>query len=216
MERDAIPRSLVFLGVTLMLSAAGPRAVPILLPFDASGRPLPHRPGADVTASFEETYRATFRGVYRYILVMTGERDDVEDIVADVFTRAFAAWRSGRGPAGRPLPWLLLIARRLLTDRWRRRRLLQWIPLREGGRRSSLEADATTSDRSQEQREFWLWLDALSAALPARQREVLLLRYERDLSDEDIGEILGLSSSGVRSLAARAVASLRRHPELWS
>jgi RNA polymerase sigma factor (sigma-70 family) len=64
--------------------------------------------------------------------------------------------------------------------------------------------------------EFWIWLDALSRALPTRQRDVILLRYQRDLSDEDIGEVLGLSASGVRTLASRALAGLRRHPELWS
>ena len=73
---------------------------------------------------------------------------------------------------------------------------------------------ATT--RGSPRSEFWLWLDALAAVLPERQREVLFLRYQRDLDDEEIGEILGLSASGVRSLASRALAALRRHPELWS
>ena len=71
-------------------------------------------------------------------------------------------------------------------------------------------------DGTAEEREFWMWLDALARSLPARQREVLLLRYQRDLTDAEIGEVLGLSESGVRSLAARAIAALRRHPELWS
>ena len=64
--------------------------------------------------------------------------------------------------------------------------------------------------------EFWLWLDALSRALPARQRDVIFLRYQQDLSDEDIGEVLGLSASGVRTLASRAFSGLRHHPDLWS
>ena len=51
--------------------------------------------------------------------------------------------------------------------------------------------------------------------LPRRQREVLILRYQRDLDDESIGEILGLSASGVRSLVARACETLRRNPEIW-
>jgi RNA polymerase sigma factor (sigma-70 family) len=72
------------------------------------------------------------------------------------------------------------------------------------------------ADRAAGEAEFWLWLDALSQALPARQRDVILLRYQRDLTDEDIGEILGLSASGVRTLASRALNGLRRHPELWS
>jgi DNA-directed RNA polymerase specialized sigma24 family protein len=43
---------------------------------------------------------------------------------------------------------------------------------------------------------------------------VLVLRYQRDLTDADIASVLGMSESGVRSLVARAVEALRAHPEL--
>jgi DNA-directed RNA polymerase specialized sigma24 family protein len=43
---------------------------------------------------------------------------------------------------------------------------------------------------------------------------VLLLRYRRDLTDDEIGGVMGLSASGVRSLAARALDTLHNHPEL--
>ena len=41
-----------------------------------------------------------------------------------------------------------------------------------------------------------------------------MLRYQRDLSDADIGLVMNLSESGVRSLVTRALESLRAHPEL--
>jgi RNA polymerase sigma factor (sigma-70 family) len=63
--------------------------------------------------------------------------------------------------------------------------------------------------------EFWLWFERFAQELPARQREVLILRYQRDLDDPQIGEILGISTSSVRSLVARACATLRRNPEIW-
>ena len=181
----------------------------------ASGLRAAH---ADI-ATFAEVYETYYRDVYRYVLLMDRRPEDAEDIVQDVFDRAFAAWRDGRGPAGRPLPWLLVIARRLLVDRWRRRRLIAWLPLRGRHQLDDVETDTPEpggADRLAEEREFWLWLEALSNSLPARQRELLFLRYQRDLSDEEIGEVLGLSPSGVRSLAARAIAALRQHPELWS
>ena len=163
------------------------------------------------TETFEQVYRDHYRDVQRYVLLMAGRPDDVDDIVGDTFQRAFAAWRSGRGPAGRALPWLLLIARRIITDRWRRARLIRWLPLGVSTASEPRDADPAT-DRS----EFWLWLAQLARVLSDRQREVVYLRYQRDLTDEEIGEILGLSASGVRSLLARAIAALRQHPELWS
>jgi len=161
--------------------------------------------------TFEQVYRDHYRDVQRYVLLMVGRPDDVDDIVGDTFQRAFTAWRSGRGPAGRSLPWLLLIARRIVTDRWRRARLIRWLPLGGSAAFEPRAADSAT-DRS----EFWLWLGQLARVLSERQREVVYLRYQRDLTDEEIGEILGLSASGVRSLLARAIAALRGHPELWS
>jgi RNA polymerase sigma factor (sigma-70 family) len=59
------------------------------------------------------------------------------------------------------------------------------------------------------------WLASISQILPARQREVLLLRYQRDISDEDIAALMDLTPSGVRSLVARALTKLRAHPEVW-
>jgi RNA polymerase sigma-70 factor (ECF subfamily) len=153
-------------------------------------------------------YRRHERDVVRYLTLMLGDPDDAQDLASDTFRRALEAWRDGRGPAGRDLPWLLTIARRLVLNRWRRRRLIRWIPIRDDGRETGQIA-ASTGDT-----EFWLWLEALSRALPDRQREVLVLRYRRDLSDEEIGEVMGLTSSGVRSLVGRAIQALRDHPEL--
>ena len=175
-------------------------------------------------SSFEAVYNAHHRDVSRHVILTTRGRDDVEEIVAETFARAFAAWRTGQGPAGRALPWLLVIARRIATDRWRRRRLIAWLPLPDSRRpgpgtwdgRQATEAEPGGPDRAAGVAEFWIWLDALSQALPARQRDVIFLRYQQDLTDDEIGEVLGLSASGVRTLASRALSGLRNHPELWS
>ena len=45
--------------------------------------------------------------------------------------------------------------------------------------------------------------------LPARQREVLVLRYYGDLSEAQIASAMGISRGAVKSHAARAMSSLR-------
>ena len=168
------------------------------------------RAGVAVDDSFEALYRQRYRDVYRYALLMLRRSEDAEDVASEAFHRAYKAWNSGHGPTGGTLPWLLLIARRLVIDKIRRRRLIAWIPL--GGLGPGHEpADEADTGRT----EFWLWFEQFAREIPDRQREVLILRYQRDLDDESIGEILGLSTSGVRSLAARACATLRRNPEIW-
>jgi RNA polymerase sigma factor (sigma-70 family) len=98
----------------------------------------------------------------------------------------------------------------LVIDRTRRRKLLSWLPL-AGLQPSHEPVDQADTGRA----EFWLWFERFARELPARQREVLILRYQRDLDDPQIGEILGISASAVRSLVARACATLRRNPEIW-
>jgi RNA polymerase sigma-70 factor, ECF subfamily len=162
-------------------------------------------------ALFEDLYQTRYRDVYRYSMLMLRGSDDAEDVVAETFQRAYSALRSGRVPSGDPLPWLLLIARRIVLNQLRRRRLISWFPL------ALLPASREPRyDGTGEGAEFWMWFEALSDVLPDRQREALILRYQRDLDDGQIGSILGLSASGVRSLVARAIASLRNHPEIWS
>ena len=152
---------------------------------------------------FERLYAASYRDVYRYVLGLTRSAVDAEDITADTFERAFQHWAD---LPDRPIPWLLLTARRIATDRWRRARRLGQLLRSRRPPGSDLAPDADP--------DFTAWFDSVALVLTARQREVLILRYQRDLTDADIGTVMGLSESGVRSLAARAIAVLRSHPEL--
>jgi len=169
---------------------------------------------ADGAASIEVVYVRHYRSVFRYVLGLTRSADEADDITAETFERAVRAWDS-RAPAnGAELPWLLLTARRLATDRWRRLRRQAAIALHHEHGASSNGHAPRTHGAGEARTEFWLWFDALAEVLSPRQREVLLLRYQRDLSDEDIGRVMGISTSGVRSLVSRALEVLRNHPEL--
>jgi RNA polymerase sigma factor (sigma-70 family) len=44
--------------------------------------------------------------------------------------------------------------------------------------------------------------------LPARQREVLTMRFYLQASDEEIAQVMGISASTVRSTSHRALAAL--------
>lgn len=151
----------------------------------------------------ERAYDAHYRDVYRYVLALTRSAADADEVTAEVFERALRTWRD---EPDRVAAWLLLTARRIATDRWRRTRRLVAVLSRVRA------LDRT--DAGEEQAEFWAWFDAVSRVLTVRQREALVLRYQRDLSDADIATVLGLSESGVRSLVARALDTLRAHPEL--
>jgi RNA polymerase sigma factor (sigma-70 family) len=172
------------------------------------GSSAAHPRADELDREFDLLYARHYRDVFVYSLVLLRDAADAEDVTGDVFERALRAWGAGRRPTGEALPWLLLVARRIVIDLARRRRLVRWLSLARLGPASAgaqIEVDRM---------EFWVWFDQLASALTARQREVLLLRYRFDLADGEIGRILGLSEPGVRSLASRALAALRHHPEL--
>jgi RNA polymerase sigma-70 factor (ECF subfamily) len=162
-------------------------------------------PADAIVDDFAAIYEMHYRDVYRYVLGRTRSRVETEEITSEVFERAFRAWRRTPYPA-RPNRWLLLTARRIATDRWRRARRLVAV--------TSRLRPQVIDDETYAEPEFWQWFEAVAAVLPDRQREVLVLRYQRDLTDDDIGAIMEISMSGVRSLVARALSTLRNHPDL--
>lgn len=175
----------------LVLGSRVPKVEPV-------SRDLPR-----ATPVFEDVFREFRTDVLKYALVLTGNGWDAEDITAETFFRAWIAWEGGRGPTGSVLPWLITIARNQAFDRWRRlRRAMRGLP-----KDSPLVGHDEAEARA--------WLASVCKVLPPRQREAVVLRYDQDLSDAEIGGIMGLSESGVRSLVARAIATLRGHPEVW-
>jgi DNA-directed RNA polymerase specialized sigma24 family protein len=55
---------------------------------------------------------------------------------------------------------------------------------------------------------------AAMRALPARHREVLVLRYYGDLPDHEIAAVMGISRGAVKTHTARAIATLRSFLQL--
>ena len=80
----------------------------------------------------------------------------------------------------------------------------------EAGRMSGLVEDLLVLARLDDRR---LMSDAL-AALPPRQRAVVVLRYYEDLTEAETARILGCSIGTVKSQTAKALAKLRIDPAL--
>jgi RNA polymerase sigma factor (sigma-70 family) len=153
---------------------------------------------------FRRVYSETWPDVFRYAWVLVRHREDAEDVASEAFRRAFESWSAGRGPQGDVRPWLFLITRRVAIDRLRRRRLMSWLPL-ERAPEPKASADEAEFRRS----EVWIWFDQLCRAIPANQREALLLRFQFDLSDAAAAKVIGTSAGNVRTRVSRGLATLR-------
>lgn len=145
--------------------------------------------------SFEEFFREAWPGAVRLAGLLTQDRAVGEEIAQEAFAQMYRTW----GRAERPHAYL----RTTLVNschNWRRHLQVRQAkqPLLASPASSGLGADELA--------------DAV-AALPFRQRAVIVLRYYADLSEAEIAEALGCRNGTVKSLASRALARLEKEIE---
>jgi len=149
-------------------------------------------------AQFAELYENNFERVYAYIAHRVPNREEAQDLTAEVFHQALASLR-GFEWRGRPFAaWLLGIASNVLSDRWRR---------------VIGQAEVATEDVGQagiedpvEQRAM---LYQLVDRLPADQRQVIRLRFVAEKTLREIATQLGRSEGAIKQLQWRALQNLR-------
>lgn len=156
---------------------------------------------------FADYVHARTAGLLRLAYLISGDRHTAEDIVQEALLRAHRHWdRVVRN--GDPHAYV----RRAVVNQhrsWRRRRASTELAVAPAGMPTT--APTADSQESVAARDLtWRLLDEL----PRQQRAVLVLRYYEDLPDAEIAEILGCARGTVRSLATRAFARLREHPDL--
>lgn len=126
-----------------------------------------------------------------------------DDLSAQVFLKALTGGRSFRGE-GTYRAWLFQIARNTLAS-WRAEKARLQIPVGDLPESSDGTDVPTVVALAQEEREI-LW-DAVDD-LPHAQREVVQLRYWKDLSIDEIARITGRTTGAIRVLLHRARRSI--------
>ena len=138
-------------------------------------------------------------------------RNEIDDLVQMVLQRVFSGVHALRSGASFE-PWLFTIARHVACTQGARR---ERDPLGRAAPIGDAEAaPARSSDPDPEANllaaEEVARLERSIRALPGRQRQCLLLRTLRELSYEEIGQLLGISAHTVRNHLAEARETLRR------
>jgi RNA polymerase sigma-70 factor (sigma-E family) len=152
--------------------------------------------------SFEEFVAGSSARLFTMARLLTGgQRAEAEDLLQGAFERAYRRWGriSRRADPERYVRQILVNAS---VDRWRWLRRHPEAPLVVTG------ADPGTADTAAAVADRDLLLRGL-AALPPRQRAVLVLRYFEDLSEAQTATMLGCSVGTVKSQTAHGLARLR-------
>jgi RNA polymerase sigma-70 factor (sigma-E family) len=156
--------------------------------------------------SFEEFVQGSSPRLFRTALLLTGhDRAAAEDLLQVALERAYRHWaRICRSEE--PERYVRRILANASHDRWRRasRRPERVIP--------GVDVAAVADDHAGAVADRDFLMRAL-AALPKRQRTVLVLRYYSDLSELEIADVLGCSVGTVKSQVSRGLARLRTEAE---
>jgi RNA polymerase sigma-70 factor (family 1) len=164
--------------------------------------------GAAIRRLFEQHFAELYRFAYRYVR----SAETAKDLVHEAFLRL---WQQRSrvdlaGPSARS--YLYTIVRYQALDHLRRRRVEErWrqeyaAPIMAD--QGSVLAP-TDPDQDLAASEIRGAIGRAVDALPRRQQQVLLLRWQRQASYEEIAESLGISPKTVAVHAARAIQRLR-------
>ena len=153
--------------------------------------------------AFDALFRESAADVHGYAISLLGSRAAAEDVTALAFERLYRARARLDHGRGTPRAWLFAIARNAALDELRRR---QRQPQSELPRELSDERE-TEGPFEQIARRAAV-RDAL-AALPLREREVVLLKFHGQLSNSELAKALDVSESNVGTRLHRALTRLR-------
>jgi RNA polymerase sigma-70 factor (ECF subfamily) len=157
---------------------------------------------------FSELYEANFERVYAYVVRRVRDRDEAQDLTADVFHLALKSlprfeWRGVPFAA-----WLFRIASNEIADRSKS------AARRRAHESQNANVDSGPDDRvgvaaGVEEAERRGRLFKLVERLPRDQSRVIAMRFAEDKSIREIAAALGRSEGSVKQLQFRGLQNLR-------
>jgi RNA polymerase sigma-70 factor (ECF subfamily) len=154
--------------------------------------------------SFDALYRDSARDLYAYVRTLLGDDASAEDVTALAFERAYRRRASFDDRRGSRRGWLFAIARNAALDELRRRR-----------RAAPLVGELSDALAPSPEEEADLAIRRTTvrtalAALPARDRELVALKFHGGLTNAELAAVLGTSETNAATRVHRAVTKLRK------
>ena len=148
---------------------------------------------------FEALYRAARDDVFAYVATLLRDRAAAEDVTAAAFERAYRKQRTYKASRGSERAWLFGIARNAALDELRRLK-----------RSAPLIGEPAAPDEEELERTLRrAAVRTALAAMPARDRELIALKFHAGLDNAELAEVLGVSVTNAGTRLHRALTKLR-------
>jgi len=161
-------------------------------------------------AAFDQLVHRWDRKIQGVIHRLVGNHDEARDLTQEAFLKAYRALGAFKREA-RFSSWLYQIAINSTRDRLRRRRRRSYLSLDEvePGSEASLRDRAPSAFDLVESSDLARLVAGAVAALPAEQREVVILKEYEGLTFPEIAEALDVPLSTVKTRLYRGLGQLR-------
>ncbi len=157
--------------------------------------------------AFEQYYRKHFRIVVNYIARKICNRQEAEDMAMEVFAKCYERFDEFDENKASFSTWLYVIVNNRLKNYYRDHKEHDELT-EDHPSDGSMEDEIVHAQYISEMRR--VLKDALSS-LKEQQRQVIILKYFKNLSSAEISEITGISSANVRVTLYRGIAALKKY-----
>jgi len=162
------------------------------------------KPGA-----IDEVVRTYQKPLYSFIVRMVENRETADDVFQETWIRVIRHIGSFRGDS-RFTTWLFQIALNQCRNVMRKQSRRSFVDIEDVSQSLAVEPEVD-ADRILASGK----VKKMLASLPVKMREVLILRYYHDKSEQEIAEIIGTPLGTVKSRIHRATSMLRDKMEAF-
>jgi RNA polymerase sigma-70 factor (ECF subfamily) len=159
--------------------------------------------------AYSELYERTIQYVYKNVHFLIEEKDDIDDLIQDIYIESYKSLRKYDGE--RPFkPWLMGIAIKQIQSYRRKKWMRLRIVKKAEGFQHAKDVDFTNQVVDKIANQF---LIDLINELPFKLKQVIILRYLNDHSQEEVANILDIPVGTVKSRINSALTKLRSNEQ---
>jgi len=158
-------------------------------------------------AAFEELYYASYRQLYAFILSMTMNKEDAEDVLQDTYIKIKSSCHMYQDQ-GNPMAWMMKISKNIYLMKLRSEKRYEVVNISDFENSLSLEQISNADDR--------LMLEKLFEQVSGEERNIIIMHVIMGMKFREVAEILELPLGTVLAKYNRSMKALRKSIEAKS